>query len=251
MVEECLFSRVEHLQGATPWGSFLDAGTGRHSLDWVAGLKTTRWTAVMADPVRAKRLEREFSGRMRVEDRIVTGNWTDLLFLRDEVYDVVLADYLLGAVDAFAPYFQDQLFRRLRPHVRERLYVIGLAPYPDVTDVPGGRWVLEIARLRDACILLAGHRPNREYPLEWALRSIEGSGFVVEEVTKFPIIYGAPFIQGQLRVCSTKLPYLKDRELARQLERSIAELEKRALAECRVDGGIHFGEDYVVHARPR
>ena len=44
-------------------------------------------------------------------------------------FDTVLADYLLGAVEGFAPYWQGQLFGRLRPLVAKRLYVIGLQPY--------------------------------------------------------------------------------------------------------------------------
>ena len=39
-------------------------------------------------------------------DEIVIGNWRDDNFLKDRVFDTVLADYLIGAIDGFAPYFQ-------------------------------------------------------------------------------------------------------------------------------------------------
>ena len=50
-------------------------------------------------------------------------------------------------------------------HIKDKMYIIGLEPYPDVTDSKGGQLILELSRLRDACILLAKHRPYREYPL--------------------------------------------------------------------------------------
>ncbi len=253
MALDALFAHIERMQGAAPWGSLLDAGTGSHSLAWVCGLSTTRWTAVTGEAWRAKELEREFRGRLRPQDGILTGNWTDPPFLRGETYDVVLADYLLGAVDGFAPYFQDRIFARLKPHVSPggRLYLVGLEPYPGETDSPAGRVILEIARLVNACILLAGHRMFREYPLEWVLRHLDASGFAVEDARSFPIVRGPKFVNEQMDVCTRKLRYIADRGLVSELERAIASLRDRALAQCRVEGGLGFGEDYVVHARPR
>lgn len=55
------------------------------------------------------------------------------------MFDVVIADYLVGSIDAFAPYFQDKIFERLKPHVGKRLYVTGAEPLPDhVEDNPQG-----------------------------------------------------------------------------------------------------------------
>lgn len=249
-VADTLFDTLVRLRRGRPWGSVLDAGTGDHSLSWICGLDTSRWTAVTGDPARERGMVAAFQGRMRPQDRIVSGNWTDPLLLHGEAYDVVLADYLLGAVDGFAPYFQDRLFERLRPHVGEVLYAIGLAPYPDRADTPGGRVILEIARLRDACILLAGHRCYREYPLDWTVRHLERAGFEIEDAISFPIVYRERFINGQLDVCKRKLPYFGDRALAAAMEATIAELRERALGICQVEGGIRFGEDWVVAARP-
>ena len=105
----------------------------------------------------ALQMRKRFSAKLRAPDRIIAGDWADaksalchgevpssllpFLFSLEwhahvtrcpdlpaiapaqpvprayQVYDVVLADYLLGAVDVFTPYFQTSMFRRLRPHV--------------------------------------------------------------------------------------------------------------------------------------
>ncbi len=123
---DCLFQYVAERHGGAPWGRVLDAGTGTHSLDWVASLPTESWAAVTGDPREGDRLRRRAT--LRPDDRVLVGNWTDPAFLAGEVFDVVLADYLLGAVEGFAPYFQAELFERLRPHVGRDLYVVCLEP---------------------------------------------------------------------------------------------------------------------------
>ncbi|MFT5681089.1 MAG: hypothetical protein ACI8RZ_001995, partial [Myxococcota bacterium] len=248
---DSLFTTLEQLHGDLPWGSVLDAGTGKHSLGWICGLPTRQWTGITGDPHRQDRMKRDFTGRIRPEDRILAGNWTDPGLLAGETFDVVLADYLLGALDGFAPYFQSRLFARLRPHVGERLYLVGLAPYPDRASTPGGKMILEIARLRDSCILLAGHRCYREYPLSWVKRSLEASGFVVENSESMAIRYGARFINGQLDVCVRKLKYFSDQLMASAMRMHIESVRARALVLDELKtGGIRFGEDYVVSARP-
>lgn len=248
---DTLFTTIERAHGDRPWGAVLDAGTGNHSLSWVCSLETRRWTAITGDPHRRDRMAEKFGPQMRLGDRILSGNWTDAGLLADQQFDVVLADYLLGAVDGFAPYFQDRLFERLRRHVRPggRLYVVGLGPYPDQSDTPGGRLVLEIARLRDACILLAGHRCYREYPRDWVCRHLEGAGFTVNDAVSVPIVYGERFINGQLNVCLRKLPLFRDRALAERMREHIEDLRRQALALPSLKrGGIRFGHDYVVTA---
>jgi len=251
---DALFSTIERFHAGRPWGAFLDAGTGWHSLSWLRTLDTERFTAITGAPARETDLKKRLGpGGMRAADRIVTGNWTDPTLLHGETYDVVLADYLLGAIDGFAPYFQGQLFGRLHRLVSPgtgRLYVVGLEPYPDRAADHGGRLVLEIARLRDACILLAGHRCYREYPREWVHRSLEASGFVVEDSVAIPIVYRRRFVDGQLDVCVRKLPYIADLGLRAAMKAHIADLRARAHDHLLRVGGIGFGSDYVVAARP-
>ena len=71
------------------------------------------------------------------------------------------------------------MFERLKPHVGKVLYFVGMDPLPEKADTPqgvscniiikplvnspfSGQLVIQIAKLRDACILLAGHRTYRE-----------------------------------------------------------------------------------------
>jgi hypothetical protein len=236
---DALFAEIVRLQGDRPWGSVLDAGTGRHSLSFVESLPTARWTAVTARPDAALHAERP-------GDRIVVGNWTDPSLLDGESFDTVLVDYVVGALDGFAPYFQDGFFARLRPHCRGRIYVIGLEPYGDAHD-EGGAIVSEIARLRDACILLAGDRCYREYPRAWVKERMAQAGFEITSDQAFPIRYGARFVNGQLDVCRRKLRKI-DGVVRGALAARIENLAARAHGYLARVGEIHFGEDYLIGA---
>lgn len=246
-----LYQRLSGLQGDAPWGSFLDAGTGRASMRWLLGLSTERWTAVTGSPRMADVTRSEIGDRIRSQDRLVVGNWRDPDLLAGERYDTVLADYLLGAVEGFAPYWQDQLFARLRPLVGRRLYMIGIEPY--VTQVPtdaDGRLVVEIGRLRDACLLMSGDRPYREYPLDWVLRHLAQAGMRVRDTHRIPIRFGERFVNSQLDLCTQCLDRLRDRGLAVALQANVADLRARALAHVAASGGLRHGHDYIVVAEP-
>lgn len=244
-----LYDRLTALQGPRPWGAVLDAGTGRSSLRWLSSLQTTRWTAVTGSQ-RMAQMAREQAGiTPREQDRLIVGNWMDPQLLAGETYDTVVADYLLGAIDGFAPYWQDRLFQRLRPLIGGRLYIIGLEPYvPFSSDDPAGRIVVEIGRLRDACLLLAGQRPYREYPMDWVLRHLEQAGLRTVDVERVPIRYGERFINTQLDLCSESIDKLANRTLAISLQQHIAELRHRALAVNQVEGGLRHGHDYIIAA---
>ena len=162
----------------------------------------------------------------------------------------MLADYLIGSMDRFSPYFQYSFLRRLRPHVGNCLYLAGLEPYQGAGEDAGGRLVLEIANLRDACILHAGHCCHREYPADWVIGQLESSGFAVEEEKRFPIIYGTKFINEQLDVCRRKLEFIENQDLVSGLRSRIARLREKALAFYEVHRGIRFGYDYVISVRP-
>jgi hypothetical protein len=247
-----LYQKVTELHGNLPWGTVLDAGTGRASMRWLLALQTTRWTAITGSQKMAEMTRQELGDAQRPEDRIVVGNWMDPELLAGEVYDTVLADYLLGAVEGFAPYWQDRLFARLRPLVGRRLYVIGLEPYvPYTADDPDGDLITAIGRLRDACLLLAGDRPYREYPLDWVLRHLASAGFRALDIQRIPIRYGTRFIHSQLDMCTTAVNKIRDRSLAISFQEHIAELRQRALAFCMREQGIRFGHDYIIVAEPQ
>lgn len=179
---------------ATPWAAstVLDAGTGRSSLGWLTqNVQPQFVTAVTADTERADTLRAEFLIGAAASGEVLVGSWVAPTaelpwpaLAPGAAYDVVLADYLLGAVDVFTPYFQPSLFPALAALLRRgsgaRFYVVGLQPLPGRSDVDprdeGAQLLSEIVRTRDACITLAGHRPHREYPLDWVRQQLEDAG---------------------------------------------------------------------------
>ena len=94
----------------------------------------------------AKSSQESYPGTMRENDRLVVGNWVDSELLKGEQFDTVLVDYLIGAIEGFAPYWQDLVFERLRPLVKGRMYITGLEPYVPIVEKDevglyvGGRW---------------------------------------------------------------------------------------------------------------
>jgi hypothetical protein len=246
-----LYNKISELQGKQPWGSVLDAGTGAASMRWLLSQKTERWTAVTGSPKMAETTRAVVADRLRKEDRIIIGNWVDPELLSGEAFDTVLADYLLGAIDGFAPYWQDQLFTRLKPLVGKRLYLIGLEPYvPYNTDDPAGRMIVEIGRLRDACLLLGGERPYREYPMDWVLRQLQYDGYHILDAQRIPIRYGERFINSQLDLCTQTLNKVRDRSLAITLQQHTAAVRQRALTLNTIQSGLQYGHDYIVVAEP-
>jgi len=246
-----LFRAIESLQGREPWGRLLDAGTGTNSIGWIGSLATERWTAVTGAEAHAAQVRNAIAAKRRAEDRIVVGNWADSALLAGERYDTVLADYLLGAIDGFAPYFQHRLFARLRPLVGRRLYVVGLEPYivgePDSEE---GRLVWEIGRFRDACLLLAGEQPYREYPAQWAVDHLEASGYRVVAAKRFANRYKERFVNSQIDMCAARLAKLADRGLAEALAARGEALRAEALAHVASAGGLRHGFDYILAAEP-
>lgn len=185
----------------------------------------------------------------RPQDRIIVANWADPALLSGERFDTVLADYLIGAVEGFAPYFQEGMVSRLRAMTGGRLYLVGLEPY--VTRDPGtaaGRLIWEIGRFRDAVLLHAGELPYREYPLDWVLAHLRAAGFRVTDVRRFPIRYKARFVNSQIDMCASRLAKIEDRTLAAALHARGEALRERALALIEREGGLRHGYDYVIAA---
>jgi len=189
--DDALFGCIEHSQikfKSGDFGSFLDAGTGSHSLRWIASLihrthghsslqtrlknnenacTISDYTAVTADGTMQRNVIQE-AKKLGIESygKVVIGNWCDGInpsisssssLCQGEMYDTILADYLVGAIDGFSPYFQDLIFSRLVRHLKPggRIYVVGLDPIPDKVDGDANIFC-KVTKLRDACILVAG-----------------------------------------------------------------------------------------------
>ena len=245
------FSYIEELQGDSPFGRVLDAGTGPRSIGWLRGLDTDSITAVAGD----KRMERQVAkvagDWRRPQDQVVVGNWADPDLLAGEKFDTVVADYLLGAIEGFAPYFQSDLFTRLRPLTEKRLYLIGVEPY--VGGRPkdqAGVLVWGIGRYRDACLLLLGKRPYREYPLEWVVRHLGRSGFESIGQRKFAASYSADFVNRQIDTCRKGLEAMPDNALGNALIAQGETLRTHALGYIEAHGALRHGFSYVVAAKP-
>jgi len=247
-----LLRRIEELHGDRPWGSVLDAGTGVQSLNWIADLETERWTAISASPRHAEMTRTEVVDRQRAQDRLIVGNWIDPELLKGEVYDTVVADYLLGAVEGFAPYYQPYLFQRLRPMTRSMLYIKGLEPYvpTNAPETEAGRIIWEIGRYRDACVLLSGDVPYREYPALWVVDQLRIAGFKVQSLKHFKIRYKKTFVNAQIDLCTPGLKKLSDHALANALRQRGEDLRGKALAYIEKEGALPFGRNYVIAAEP-
>jgi hypothetical protein len=215
----------------------LDAGTGQHSLSWVCSLGARSVTAVTVESWRTPELRAQYP-----EARLVEGEWSDPTLLAGESFDEVLVDYVIGAIDGHAPYYQYGFLERLRPHCRGRVHLVGLEPQPR-----DGSELDEVCRIRDACILLAGHRMYREYPRELVIRWLDRAGYRVRESEDFPNRIGPRFINGQLDVAVRKLPLIRDVATREALRGAIGELRERALAR----GERSWGCDYVIEAEAR
>jgi hypothetical protein len=191
-------------------------------------------------------------GPGEAKGKIVVGNWDDPALLTGETYEVVLADYLIGAMDGFSPFTQDLIFERLKKHMDPAtgiMYIIGLEPIPYQAEYPEDIF-LEVTRIRDACILLAGHRCYREHPLTWVQRQLQANGFRVLESTRLPILYSESSIRRQLNVARAKLPRFKDRALAKAMATALDELDLRvvATANAQPNRRIAHGFDYIIAA---
>lgn len=245
------FSFIEGLQGETPYGRLLDAGTGPRSLRWLLTLNTDSITAVTGAPAMAAQVRRSVAEWQRPQDRLLVGNWTDPDLLAGEQFDTVVADHLLGAVEGFAPYFQTSLFARLRPLTAKRLYVTGMEPY--VVDRPkaaGGALIWEIGRYHDACRILAGQRHYREFPLDWVLAQLRRSGFKPVAARKISTGYQADFVNGQINFCRPLLKRMPDQALAQSLLAHGDALRTRALAHIESHGSLSPAFHYVIAADP-
>jgi hypothetical protein len=277
VVEDALFRTIERQQREhSGFGRVLDAGTGSHSLRWLLSLcpdAVEHVTAVTADRGLRKQCQREAEQRLGKEVAaarctILCGNWFPSVAGRgeddilpqlepDATFDVILADYLLGALDGFAPYQQDLLLPKLlsllKPHTG-RLYIVGLEPIPDappVTDDPNhaaAGIVCRVRQVRDACILLAGHRCYREYPRDWVVRNVAACGGLVRHTKTFPILYRHATILKQINVGRSKLPYMPSAEVRDATQRLLEELEEESLRVTSQlpTGRIRLGFDYIV-----
>ncbi|MCH2189614.1 MAG: class I SAM-dependent methyltransferase [Gammaproteobacteria bacterium] len=248
-----LFRTIEEEQGNLPWGNVLDAGAGVNSIEWLAGLTTDSITGVTGSKVEKRIMLNQHPDILRKQDTITVGNWSDVDFMSNQRFDTVIADYLLGAIDGFAPFFQSYLFKRLRPLTLKRLYITGLEPYVPVSrpKSPAGQIIWEIGRLRDACVLLSGANPYREYPALWVSDQLQSSGFEVISVKHFKTGLKRLFVDAQINIALSSIQNLKDPDLVNLLSKRAQNLRKRALEIIKEEGALRHCRNYLISAETR
>ena len=264
-----LFRRIEevHAAAAKPYGHILDAGTGGHSLKWLATLPAGAVGSVTA--VTADASAGEGKGAADLAhlldaargDALAEGKWCvagaapPLAVAR---FDTVLVDYLVGSMDGFTPFAQDVFFDELAAYCAPGalVHVVGLDPvYARLGGAydalgPAEKVVVDVARVRDACILLAGHRPYREFPADWIIRHLKKSGFkLVGDGTwkSYGVVWKHATAKRQLDVARRKLPHFGDAALAAAMAAKIDALEAAAKT-LLGNTGVVFGHDYVISA---
>ncbi|OWZ15776.1 hypothetical protein PHMEG_00010520 [Phytophthora megakarya] len=256
------------------WGRVLDSGTGRHSLTWLlhgdASSLIKEVVAVTGEKALAKELAAEFAPSKTPHAtplEVHAGNWqSDEFLAHEEPFDVIIADYLVGAIEGFAPYYQDQICGRLEKLLVPggRIYLVGLQPLSESqvpagaseADAEAGKLIQEVARTRDACLLLAGRRCYREYPIDWSQRQLEKVGLQVSNTVRLTNLYGRSAITRQLEVGKRHIPMFKDKVLAENMQQALARVDKRLEEEFgsselpkNEQRRIRFGFDYVIAAQ--
>mmetsp|Transcript_28683 Transcript_28683/g.48398 ORF Transcript_28683/g.48398 Transcript_28683/m.48398 type:complete len:300 (+) Transcript_28683:16-915(+) len=231
---DILFQTLEKWHGGkeVSWGRFLDAGTGVGSLRWAqTQIVTSSITAITADVQMQRQVmsDPHVNPLLRTQDQVLVGNWMDDSFCSTlGLFDTILADYLIGAVDGFSPYTQDIIVEKLSQYLNPggKIYIIGMNPIPD-THVAPAAIVSEVRRARDSCILLAGQKPYREFPLEWMTRHLEKSNFDVLNTATYSILHSEDSITRQLRVAELKLDFFLDSNLRSGMQRYLDGLRSR------------------------
>ena len=264
--QDPLFRRIEDVHHSLnkPYGRILDAGTGGHSLKWLATLPDEAVdciTAVTADATSGEgkgASDKQSLLNTGRGDALVEGSWCSGHAPAGAAFDTVLCDYLIGSMDGFTPFMQDTILSELKARCAPGalLHVVGLTPiyaqlgaaqYKNLKEAE--RIVVDTARLRDACILLAAHRPYREFPATWIIRQLEKSGFeVITPWKSYGVIWKHATIKRQLDVARRKLPHFADQSVAAAMRGQIDALDASAKKLLGATG-VTYGADYVISAR--
>jgi SAM-dependent methyltransferase len=148
-------------------GDALDAGTGYESLSWLQEHEYNSITAVTMDPT----LVAAFGS-----EQVQVLNLADEDTLAGEGYDVIIADYLLAAANAYEPFDPEVLLNKILGMLRPGglLLLVG----QELEDMmcgegEGAKLFAELMRTRNQVpSLLEGRRPYRELPLSWVYRHL-------------------------------------------------------------------------------
>lgn len=149
---------------------------------------------------------------------------------------------------------QEQVCERLRRLLKPggRMYMIGLHPLSESSSVEqseaaAGELIREMARTRDACILLGDQSCYREFPVTWYQRQLKLAGLREFGCVKMSNVYSHETVGRQLQVARNQLPLFRDAALAASMETAIADLNARVAATFG-SSKVRFGFDFVIAA---
>lgn len=236
-------------EGLRSWGEVLDAGTGKSSLCWIVRHSPARVDAVTAasSGIYSQQVAQRVARGANAQVDVVLGNWRDAELLRGRTYDVVVADFLIGAVEGFWPFGQDAVLDKLLRLVRPGGYLlfVGLEPYELLfhpTDP-----VRRIEALGDAAALLSGTSGSsyREMPQAWVRRQLEKSpGFRLVDSREFPSELGPTYARSQLAYASDQADSLPNAALRAAFRASAASLRAEVAPRLKAKG-----RNYAIVAR--
>mmetsp|Transcript_18975 Transcript_18975/g.53155 ORF Transcript_18975/g.53155 Transcript_18975/m.53155 type:complete len:350 (+) Transcript_18975:12-1061(+) len=255
--KDAVFDHIEAVHGNEPWGAILDAGTGPGSFSWISSLPgKTKCDAVTASPsmMRSTQLYMQRKGHKAngAACKIHLKHWvTDGEFMGGQLYDNIILDYFIGAVDGFEAFTQESIFEKLGKHLAPngRLWIIGLEPilHRDVLPKHISDGQVSVVELRDAAIALSGERPYREFPLFWYRASLERIG-MKHTSTGFANVYGVSWASRQLRDAHLHLDKCKHKQTCKGLREDVIALEARLKQEWGEKDQC-FGMDFVIVAQ--
>ena len=236
-------------------GDVLDAGAGLGSTCWLAHQPYTSLTAVTASAAGTDAYGDRLRDALGDAADVVVGNWRDDAFLADAAFDVVVADYLVGASDLHWPHGANRLLDRLLAAVRPggALLVVGLEPYDLLLDRDAdahSALVLDVEALGDGAALLAGERTYREVPEAWLRAEIaRRPDFAVVAADHFPMKLTARSLNSQLAFAAKMARKVPDAKVRDALLARAAKLEADVSAVSTVRRGRNYA--MVVRRSPQ
>jgi hypothetical protein len=231
-------------------GRVLDSGTGTSSMSFLHHLQSngniTSITGITAS--------QSMYEKVQSLGTVIKGNWADEGLLQGQVFDTVLVDYLVGSMEAFAPYTQSKIFTRLGRHVDVggAMLVLGWEPMPDSSSTKGEELLLEVIATQNACIHLGKGKTYREYPRHVIEEYLVSSGWNVVQRQSFPIVYGPRKLHRLLNSCDFYLERVQGRTASavkNAMKQRVKELRLRIDSNQELSEGLCFGMDYAIVAK--
>eukprot|EP00946_MAST-07B_sp_MAST-7B-sp1_P005158 g5158.t1 len=229
-------SSTLYKQGLISWGDILDAGAGYNSMCWLMNHKystITEVTAVEGGTYGGQGLREATANNPKV--KVVVGNWRNKNFMPGTAFDVVVADYFLGAVERHWAHGASAMLERLLRAVKPGGYLllVGLEPYESVLDRSSNdhdRLILDVEAIGDSAATIAGEKTYREIPEEWVKHQVNISrcdlgNFQVVATRHFPMRLTRGSLLKQIEYAQSTSEKIEDRFMRSAYQQRIKALK--------------------------